>query len=55
MPDNALWKLIPEFFKEGLRDWVRRTARMSSSQLLTTLYEPLQLTHEYQTIFFDAK
>lgn len=55
MPGNVLWKLIPESFKEGLRDWVRRTARMSSSQLLATLYEPLQLRREGDTIFFDAK
>src|SRR5690348_7138728 len=55
MSEPLLWRLIPEGLKQNLRDWVRRTSEMNSSQMLATLYEPLPLKREGETIFFDSK
>jgi SAM-dependent methyltransferase len=55
MTSEIFWKFFPRSFKESLRDWVRRTSHIGSSELLATLYEPLQLTHQDSTLFYDAK
>ncbi len=55
MTSEAIWKFFPQSVKENLRGWVRRTSQVSSSELLSMLYEPIQLEREDQTLYFDAK
>lgn len=55
MPENIVWKQLPESFKDSLREWVKSTAGMNSSQLLAKLYEPLELAQDRELLYFDAK
>jgi len=54
MPENIIWKLLPESIKQSLRDWVRQTAGMNSSQMLAKLYEPLEMAEQKELLYFDA-